>query len=219
MTILARTRTVASKPARVSPAKSAFGAGLEPVEAPALPWERSIRTLLGCRGYDSFSTDAAVCWIISRGTLNACPVIQKSDWKTANDLVKTMAAPLPRKAVSRKAPTSKATATVPAIAIVETPAERHKREQFDVCDAVSQNRAVRIPLDSPHYASFVAAMNAPPMPRGFRDRLGRYVPTTGEDRFASAVFARLEDDRMDARWDAMAQESMQDEMLAIGACG
>jgi hypothetical protein len=214
LSILQRTRNVASRPARVSPVKSEFGAG---IEAAALPWERSVRTLLDCRGYSAVNVSAAVSWIISRGTLNACPIIQKSDWKTANDLVKTTAAPLARKAVSRKAPSSKP-------APVETPAERHRREQFAVCDAVRENRAIRIPLDSPHYESFVRAMNQPAMSRGFTDPLGRYVPSPAEDVFSAEVFARLEDDRMDARYESMAEsafenDAMSDPMLAIGAAG
>jgi hypothetical protein len=50
------------------------------------------------------------------------------------------------------------------------------------------------------------------------------VPSPAEDVFSAEVFARLEDDRMDARWESMARDAfendaMADPMLAIGACG
>jgi hypothetical protein len=107
----------------------------------------------------------------------------------------------------------------------ETPQERHRREQFEVCDAVSEGRAIRIPLDSPRYASFVAAMNAPTAPpRGFVAIGGAYIPSDAESVWATLDAEQAEDERQDARWDALAQEAFEndhhvDEMLAIGACG
>jgi hypothetical protein len=107
----------------------------------------------------------------------------------------------------------------------ETPQERHKREQFDVCDAVAEGRAIRIPLDSPRYASFVAAMNQPAtMRRGFVATGGAYIPSDTESLWATLDGERAENERQDARWDALAQEAFEndhhvDEMLAIGACG
>jgi hypothetical protein len=41
----------------------------------------------------------------------------------------------------------------------ESARDAHFRESMDVCDAVAQRRAIRIPLDSPRYAAFVEAMN------------------------------------------------------------
>lgn len=41
----------------------------------------------------------------------------------------------------------------------ESARDNHFRESMDVCDAVAQGRAIRIPLDSPRYAAFVEAMN------------------------------------------------------------
>jgi hypothetical protein len=126
---------------------------------------------------------------------------------------------------------SKAHRVAPILAVpfgfgieVESAKERHQREQFEVGDAVFMGRAVRIPLDSPNYRSFIEAMNAPAMPRGFTTHSGSYVPSDAECVWAAKDAERQEHERQEARWEALASEAhevevLEDEMLLIGACG
>jgi hypothetical protein len=88
MTILARTRTVAIRPTRVSPAKPRpFGEGIE--EPKPLPdshagapvWASALRKMLTSLRYNVSARDAARAWIESRGTIKACPVIDRGDWR------------------------------------------------------------------------------------------------------------------------------------------
>jgi hypothetical protein len=112
----------------------------------------------------------------------------------------------------------------------ETPRDRHFRESMAVCDAVAEARAVRIPIDSPRYALFVRAMNQPVMPRGFETVGGSYVPTDAESVWATLDAERQENERQEARWDAMADEAFevnrlsgcltdQDVLVATGCVG
>jgi hypothetical protein len=85
---------------------------------------------------------------------------------------------------------------------------------MEVGDAVFMGRAVRIPLDSPNYASFVRAMNEPAtMPCGFYTASGLYVPTEAEDAFAVAAFAQLEQERGDARLQAEFEDHLAEQDL------
>jgi hypothetical protein len=115
---------------------------------------------------------------------------------------------------------------------VETPQERHYRESMEGGNAVFMGRAVGIPLDSPRYTSFVAAMNDPDpiMPRGFVAIGGVYVPSDAESVWATLDAERQEQERQEARWEALAEESHQiarlcgqltdeDILIAMGCVG
>ena len=91
----------------------------------------------------------------------------------------------------------------------ETPQARHFRESMAVCDAVAEARAIRIPIDSPNYAAFVQAMNQPAMPRGFVAIGGAFVPSDAESVWATLDAQRQENERQEARWDAMADEAFE----------
>jgi hypothetical protein len=103
------------------------------------------------------------------------------------------------------------------------------RVLMEVGEAVFEGRAIHIPLDSPNYASFVRAMNEPAMPREFLTHGGAYIPSDADNVCATLDAERLEEERLDARWEALAQEALEierltgclteDDMLAIGACG
>jgi len=110
---------------------------------------------------------------------------------------------------------------------VETPAERHKRETFQIIDAVSEGRAFQlpVPIGSPNYRSFVQAMNAPATPV----RKPRFEPTDAdwawlredsERREFEEWVEAMERAAQEAEWsDRMSGYVLEDEMLAIGACG
>jgi hypothetical protein len=112
MTILARTRTVATRQPRNMPAKPLpFGAGLEepkPVRvipassADAPVWASSVQKMLKSLRYSFSAQDAARAWIESRGTIKACPLIDRGDWDAVDNLVAMMRRPLPRKAPATK---------------------------------------------------------------------------------------------------------------------
>ena len=134
MSILARTRTVATKPTRTTPAKPLpFGAGIEPTPRPGaygkthepgivsdssadVPiWANQLRRALIGQGYRGESLGAARSWIESRGTIKGCPVIDKGDWPWIDDLVERSKRPATRRASKTKpAPTA---ATVPVVDI------------------------------------------------------------------------------------------------------
>jgi hypothetical protein len=91
----------------------------------------------------------------------------------------------------------------------ESASDRHLRQQLEADASVFMGRAVRIPLDSPNYASFVRAMNEPAMPRGFLTHGGAYIPSDDESVWATLDGERREQERCEARWEAMAQESFE----------
>jgi hypothetical protein len=49
--------------------------------------EREIRSSLLSLNYASISQSAACSWIESRGTIQGCPCIDRSDWQDVNDLI------------------------------------------------------------------------------------------------------------------------------------
>jgi hypothetical protein len=194
MTILARTRTIATKAHRVAPFKPVpFGAGIEVDPTPARLksftaddvkthiWLHRVHGTLLSFGYAVNDADAGCSWIISRGTIVGCPVIKPSEWKKINGVVARYLEPLPLK--SKPVPTAPAPASAP----------------------------------KPVPATVSLA-------RGFQTREGAYVPSDAESVWSALDSERLEDDRLNARWEALAQEAFEDDamadgMLAIGACG
>ena len=101
---------------------------------------------------------------------------------------------------------------------VETPAERHKRETFQIIDAVSEGRAFQFPvaIGSKNYVSFVAMMNAPIRPVA-PARKPRFEPTWEDNQAAVEMFAAEEKARWEAAMDRAEQEARwYDEMAAIG---
>jgi hypothetical protein len=94
---------------------------------------------------------------------------------------------------------------------VESAKDRHQREEMEVGSAVFEGRATRLPIDSPNYRSFVRAMNegTPCTPRGFTTHSGSYIPSDDESVWATLDAERQENERQEARWETMAQESFE----------
>jgi hypothetical protein len=103
MTILARTRTVASQRTRVSPQKSAFGVGVEPVipSSDGLlspPWASSVKKSLRRLRYAPAVRQSVRMWIEYHGHAMGHPNLTMDDARTIDGIVERMNAPLPRKA-------------------------------------------------------------------------------------------------------------------------
>jgi hypothetical protein len=78
------------------------------------------------------------------------------------------------------------------------------------------------PVNVENFGIGIFAAPAPALPRGFYTHAGVYVPTDAESVWATLDAERLEREREDARWEALAQEAfendaMEDEMRAIAA--
>jgi hypothetical protein len=96
---------IQSRPAKV---KSTFGQGIlpEPVLesfheplTTGMAWERDVRRCMFGLRYPAVNISACVSWIVSRGVVTGCPVIDPADVATVNALV--VRKPLPAPAIEK----------------------------------------------------------------------------------------------------------------------
>lgn len=81
--------TLQSRPASVNRSRRPFGAGLVDPEPVKPAWEIEVRTFLRSRGYDApCNVDAAISWIVTTGSIDRCPVVDRQDRPTINAIVR-----------------------------------------------------------------------------------------------------------------------------------
>jgi hypothetical protein len=109
MSVIASTHTVVNRSRKTTP----FAAGIlpeptlesfhEPLTT-GMGWERDVRRCLFGLRYPACNITAAVAWIVSRGKVDLCPVVDREDWSTVNALVgrKPLPAPAVEKALGVK---------------------------------------------------------------------------------------------------------------------
>ena len=62
-------------------------------------WERELRACLRSLAYPSCNVEAAVAWVVSRGKIDACPVVDREDYDVLNAIVRKPVCPAADKPV------------------------------------------------------------------------------------------------------------------------